>query len=200
MSTARVATPADLTRMCRTAMHAFAADPVMRWLFPDDEEYFGGDGSVMRVPMQTFVARGTTYVSDDGVALAAFVPPGRPDVEATEPQPETAPIVHTPERQAKFAAFQPLLAHHTPPEPHWYLNLLATHPHWQRQGLGALVMQPMFEICDRDRLPIYLETESLANAAYYGHHGFRVRSEWDVPLEGPHMWGMLREPTTPASF
>ena len=24
--------------------------------------------------------------------------------------------------------------------------------------------------------------------------GFTVRSEWDVPLDGPHLWGMIREP------
>jgi hypothetical protein len=36
----------------------------------------------------------------------------------------------------------------------------------------------------------------VANVAYYRHHGFEVRSEWDLPdvhgLDGPHMWGMLR--------
>lgn len=199
MSTARVATAADVTRLCRTVMHAFVDDPVMRWLFPDDDEYFAGDGTVMRGSMSQWVARGTTYATDDVVALAAFVPPGRPEVEL-EPEPDAVPVVHPAERLAKFAALGPLLAEHTPAEPHWYLNLLATHPHWQRQGLGALLMQPVFDICAREGLPLYLETETVANVAYYGHHGFRVRSEWDVPLEGPHMWGMLREPATPESF
>ena len=31
--------------------------------------------------------------------------------------------------------------------------------------------------------------------AYYAHRGLRVRSEWDVPLDGPHMWGMVRDPS-----
>ena len=35
---------------------------------------------------------------------------------------------------------------------------------------------------------------STENVAYYSHLGFRVRSEWDVPPDGPHMWGMIREP------
>lgn len=174
-------------------MHAFADDPVMRWLYPDDDEYFAGDGMVMRGAMRQWVARGTTYTTDDAVALGAFVAPGRPEAEVP-PEPDAAPVEHPPERLAKFSVFATVRAEHTPPELHWYLNLLATHPHWQRQGLGALVMQPIFEVCHREGLPLFLETETTANVAYYGHHGFRVRSEWDMPLDGPHMWAMLREP------
>jgi hypothetical protein len=43
-------------------------------------------------------------------------------------------------------------------------------------------------------LALYLETETLDNVDYYTHLGFRVRTEWDVPLDGPHLWGMIREP------
>ncbi len=52
-------------------------------------------------------------------------------------------------------------------------------------------MGSMFERAATEGLPCYLETETIENVAYYRHHGFEVRSEWDVPT-GPHMWGMLR--------
>jgi GNAT superfamily N-acetyltransferase len=84
----------------------------------------------------------------------------------------------------------------TPSEPHWYLNLLATHPDWQRQGLGSALMDVMFERADADGLPCYLETETPENVAYYMHHGFEVRTEWDVPSDGPQMWGLLRKPVS----
>ena len=80
---------------------------------------------------------------------------------------------------------------HTPPEPHWYLQMLATHPDWQRQGLGAALMAAMFERSDDQGLACYLETETVENVAYYRRHGFDVTAEWDIP-GGPHMWGMLR--------
>jgi predicted N-acetyltransferase YhbS len=70
--------------------------------------------------------------------------------------------------------------------------MLATHPDWQRQGLGAALMGVVFEIAAEMGLPCYLETETVGNVAYYRHHGFEVRTEWDLPLNGPHMWGMLR--------
>ena len=88
-------------------------------------------------------------------------------------------------------------AEHTPAEPHWYLNMLATHPDWQRQGLGAALMGEVFLIADAHGLPCYLETETPDNVAYYRHHGFEVRSEWTLVTAegaGPKMWGMLRPP------
>jgi ribosomal protein S18 acetylase RimI-like enzyme len=180
-----------MARLCRTAVEAFADDPVMRWFWPTDAEYFVGNGLTFRPFLRRLLAHGCTYTTDDSVALAAFVPPGRPDVDV-EADPDPLPI--SPELAARFGAIGPMIAANTPPEPHWYLNVLATHPHWQRQGLGTAVMAPVVDICDRDGLPLYLETETVDNVAYYSHLGFAVRSEWDVPLDGPHMWGMMRAP------
>jgi GNAT superfamily N-acetyltransferase len=170
---------------------AFADDPVMRWLFPDDTEFFTGNGASVRFLFWRWMAYDQTFTTDDGVAVAAFIPPGRPDLGT---EPERGAPAHTAERIEKFIALGALLQEHTPSEPHWYLNLLATHPDWQRQGLGALVMSPIAHACDREGLPMFLETETESNVAYYGHLGFTVRSEWDVPLNGPHMWGMIRQP------
>ncbi|MCU1400641.1 MAG: putative acetyltransferase [Acidimicrobiales bacterium] len=193
MSTVRKATVADTSRLCRTSMHAFAEDPVMRWLFPTDDEYFAGDGDIMRPLFARWLAFDWTFTTDDCVAVAAFVPPDPPELDIA-PDPDAPPIPA--DRMERFAAIGPLMAAHTPPQPHWYLNLIGTHPHWQRQGLGASLMAPIFEICDRGGIDLYLETETVENVAYYSHFGYVVRSEWDVPLDGPHMWGMLRAPST----
>jgi GNAT superfamily N-acetyltransferase len=191
MSSVRKASSADFSRLCRTAVEAFVDDPVMRWFWPDDEEYFAGNGSVMHSAFRRWLAHEQTYTTDDCVAVAAFVPVGRPSVDLP-PEPNEVPP--SADLLARFAAIGAIIAENTPSEPHWYLNLLATHPHWQRQGLGVLVMTPIVEACDRDGLPLYLETETVENVAYYSHLGFTVRSEWDVPLDGPHMWGMIRPP------
>jgi len=191
MSAVRKATSADFARLCRTAVEAFVDDPVMRWFWPADEDYFAGNGNVMHSAFRRWMAHEETYTTDDCVAVAAFVPVGRPPVDVP-PEPHEAPPSE--DLLARFAAIGTIMAANTPPEPHWYLNLLATHPHWQRQGLGVLVIRPIVDACDRDGLPLYLETETIDNVAYYSHLGFTVRSEWDVPLDGPHMWGMIRQP------
>ncbi|MGE0511340.1 MAG: GNAT family N-acetyltransferase [Acidimicrobiia bacterium] len=184
----RKATPADLPRLCRTGMRAFADDPVMRWFYPDDAEYEAGGGAVFRWPMLRWLQWDETWMTDDGAALAAWIPPGRPEVVVPEPPPTD----HPEDRLARFAAIGEVMEANTPPEPHWYLNLLATHPDWQRHGLGAQLIEQVGSRAAQEGLPLYLETETIENVAYYSRLGFVVRTEWDVPLDGPHMWGMLR--------
>jgi len=193
MSFARKATHGDLARICRTVTVSFAEEPIVRWLFPDDEEYFAG--LVMRPFLRRLLAHDETYITDDCVAVAAFVPPGRPEVEVdVEPETDLAPA--PPERVERYIALGEAMHEHTPPEPHWYLNVLGTHPDWQRQGLGALLMSMLFATCDEQGSPMYLETGTPSNVAYYGHHGFIVRSEFDVGAGGPHLWGMIRHHQT----
>lgn len=208
----RPATSDDLTQLSITAVKAFADDPVMRWLYPDDDEYFASRGEVMRRQMTEWVEYNKVWCTDDVVALAVWIQPGRPKVPESDPPDDADPAAApSPDLLERFAIIGPLMADHTPPEPHWYLQLLATHPDWQRRGLGAALMESMFERADREGLACHLETETEVNVGYYRRHGFEVRSEFDVPTGehvhrfssfggdpatevGPHMWGMLREP------
>jgi len=175
--------------MARTSTLAFVDDPLMRWFHPSIDTYYERAPAAWRLMARRAIAMGSAFVTDDAVALAIFLPPGRPTVDVP-PEPDAVPPSE--ELLAKYRALGEVMSEHTPPEPHWYLNVLATHPDWQRQGLGAAVIGPIGEVCRQQGLPMYLETMTVPNVAYYTHLGFRVRSEWDIPLEGPHMWGMIR--------
>ncbi|MGI9615479.1 MAG: GNAT family N-acetyltransferase [Acidimicrobiales bacterium] len=192
MSTIRRATRADTRRVCLTAALAFREDPVMRWLVPDDDVWDASGHEFFRGGMTGWLDHQEVWCTDDGVAVAAWIPPGRPE-STSEPDPPLPPP--DPDLAKRFGTLAPILAANTPREPHWYLQMLATHPDWQRQGLGADLMAVMFERADSEGLSCYLETETPENVAYYRHYGFEVRTEWDVPPDGPHMWGMLRPPS-----
>lgn len=183
----RRATSADELRLRVTAMRAFADDPLMRWLYPDDAVFLEAGGAVLRSAMRGWVSLGEVWCTGDAAGVAIWIPPGRPEIvrEDTGTEPPPADLVE------RFGLLGPLIEANTPPEPHWYLQMLATHPDWQRQGLGAVLMANMFERADAEGLPCYLETETIENVVYYRRHGFEVRSEWAVPT-GPQMWGMLR--------
>lgn len=187
----RRASERDLRRVARTVSRAFVDDPVMRWLIPDDDEYERDHQLVFGNIARRWLATESLWCTADAVAVAGWVPPGRPEVE-----PEgVVPHEHPEWRIARFKALSEATGAHTPDEPHWYLNMLAAHPDWQRQGLGGALMAAVFDIADADGLGCYLETETEANVAYYRRHGFEVRSEWDLRTDdsdGPHMWGMLR--------
>lgn len=188
MTTIRLAELGDLPQLGVTSTRAFVGDPVMRWFFPDDDEYEAINPQLAAHIARRWQAHGTLWCTDDGVAMAGWVPPGRPEVDVG-PGPE---IQHPGWRLARFAAIGEALKANMPTERHWYLNMLATHPDWQRRGLGSALLEVVFARARRDGVPCYLETETEANVAYYHHHGFEIRSEWDLPDGGPHMWGMLR--------
>lgn len=204
----RRATRSDLTQLSVTAVRAFADDPVMRWLYPDDDEYLQPGGEVMRGAMARWVEHNEVWCTDDCAALAVWIQPRRPEVPDDGVAPDPPPSADLLDR---FGIIGPLMSAHTPADDHWYLQLLATHPDWQRQGLGAALMASMFERADTEGLPCHLETETLVNVAYYRRHGFDVHAEFDIPTGrhehrfssfggdvstevGPHMWGMLRLP------
>ena len=169
-------------------MRAFVDDPVMRWLYPDDDEFLAEGGEVFRGAMLGWQAANEVWCTGDAAALAVWIQPGRPSLDVEADPPLASP---SPELVQRFLVLGGFMSENTPPEEHWYLQLLATHPDWQRQGLGGRMMESMFERTDAEGLPCYLETETAENVAYYRHYGFDVRSEWDV-TDGPHMWGMLR--------
>ena len=155
----------------------------MRWLFPDDDVF--RDGTVMRDFFRRMIAYGYTWVTPDVVAFAAWIPPGRPEVEVEPTSTEIPPD----DMITKFVALRTALTENTPPEHHWYLQMIGTHPDWQRQGIGSRLIREGIERARTDGLGIYLETETIENVAYYRHLGFEVRTEWDIE-NGPHMWGM----------
>jgi ribosomal protein S18 acetylase RimI-like enzyme len=190
VTTVRPAQPSDLARIARTATAAFVEDPLIRWFFPDDDGYATLAPATFAWMGRRSIALGTARTTDDGVAIGLFFPPGRPEPDVEEPADGPTFPELTLER---FAAMGAAREEHTPPEEHWYLNVLATHPDWQRQGLGAAVIAPMAEQARADGLALFLETETPENVAYYSHLGFRVRSEFR-PEGGPQLWGMILDP------
>jgi ribosomal protein S18 acetylase RimI-like enzyme len=182
----RAATYADLSVLCRTFARSFWDDPVMRWLFPDDEIFV--DGTVMQDFFQRLLSYEKSFVTSDVVAFALWIPPGRPEAHVENSSAELPPE----ELLRKFVALREALTTHTPEEDHWYLQMVGTHPDWQRRGIASRLIHMGIEWARRDGRGVYLETETVENVSYYRHLGFDVRSEWDVAEGGPHMWGMWR--------
>ncbi len=77
---------------------------------------------------------------------------------------------------------------------HWYLWMLGVDPAHQKQGVGGMLIQPVLERADTDRLPCYLETSNERNVAFYQKHDFTSVSEGAVPKSNLHVWAMVRKP------
>jgi GNAT superfamily N-acetyltransferase len=185
----RKATAADLPDVTETLASSFYDDPVLMWIIGDGARrrqllpgFFGGIA-------KSFLAYDETYAVDAGVSAAVWAPP-----EAEEDEKLPAVLGEAVEEYAdRLAEILGLMGESHPVEPHHYLFLLGTRPGWQGRGLGSSLMAPVLEMCDRDRVPAYLEATSERNKQLYLRHGFEVTGEIPLP-DGPNMWPMWRSP------
>ena len=80
-----------------------------------------------------------------------------------------------------------------PKTPHWYLAFIGTRPEVRGKGLASALIKATTKICDKEKIPAYLESSNPENVALYEKHGFKVTGE--VTLKnGPIVPLMWRDP------
>ncbi|MFP3943523.1 MAG: GNAT family N-acetyltransferase [Alphaproteobacteria bacterium] len=170
----------------------FAADPVLRWVWPDAKTYLA--------EMPKFVAafggrafeHETAWYADDFRAAALWLPPGvEPDAEKLSNLIETTVAPETAEEAA--ALMGQMAEFHPHDRPCWYLPMIAADPACQGRGLGSALMKHAVRRCDEEGLPAYLESTNPRNVPLYERHGFEVMGEMQAG-SSPVMHPMIREP------
>jgi ribosomal protein S18 acetylase RimI-like enzyme len=193
----RPARDADVDRLAVVLARAFADDPVTRWVYAGDrrrpfwaERFFGWQ---LRRLMPQDVSW-TTEDGDGGAALWALPGRWREDARDTLGLLRlTLPGV-LPRLPRVLRGLGQVETRH-PVERHLYLAVLGVDPDRQGEGVGSALIRPGLDLCDRERLPAYLETGKEANLAFYGRHGFHVLDRLDLP-KGPPVWFLWREPAS----
>ena len=175
-------------------MRAFVADPLIRWMFPDDATFDELGSIFFGVQFDLRVDVGEVWCTDDVATVAMWDAPAA----TAGPRDDTrwdGMVKQFPEdTQLRLEHLGGAVGPRHLQEPHWYLGILATHPDWQRQGLGRAVLAPVLERADADGFTCVLLTESPENVAFYRAIGFDVVAEPDIP-GGPPVWIMHRPPT-----
>jgi GNAT superfamily N-acetyltransferase len=186
-----VIAPADRERAIATLTLAFVNDPVVRWVYPDAEQYIRS----WPIFVDAFGGRafesGTADGVEDFTGIALWLPPGvAPDEEAMLP-PLYVGADDSIRRDIDRVLGQ--MGDFHPSIEHWYLPLTGVDPVAQGRGLGSALLEYSLARCDRDAKPAYLEATSPRSRALYARHGF---DEIGMIQSGssPPMWPMLREP------
>lgn len=185
------ATAYDAERIVRTMTRAFAADPVIRWVYPGQREYLAWWPEVMRLYCGGATARETAFVADAGVGAALWLPPGvAPEAEALG---ELLASSLPEERQPEVFAFLGQMGEHHPAAPHWYLPFIGVDPREQGRGHGSALLRAALERCDRDGASACLEATTLDSRRLYERRGFETVGV--IQFGGsPPMWPKVREP------
>jgi GNAT superfamily N-acetyltransferase len=189
-----VAAPSDREKAIATLEFAFAADPVMRWLWPDPIVYRSTfSGFVAAIADRAF-DQGTSTWLDDGRAVALWLPPGFAidDDALTQVMLESV----SPDLLEDLMSFGTSMTEYHPIVEHWYLPITGVDPYFQGKGLGTTLLRHTLATCDLQDLPAYLEASTSRNRQLYERLGFKATGVIQVGTS-PEVWPMLREPNPP---
>jgi ribosomal protein S18 acetylase RimI-like enzyme len=174
-----------------TVVAAFAADPVERWLWPEEDLYESSFPDFVAAFGGQAFEHESAWALDDTSAVALWLAPG------IEPEEEKvvgilSETVAPEKHDDLFSTLEQMAAAH-PTDPHWYLPWLAVAPALQGRGFGARLLEHGLSTVDADGLPAFLETPNPRTVPLYERHGFEVVA---TPQAGdcPPMTSMLRAP------
>ena len=175
---------------------AFADDPLMRWIFPDDRHRADLTATWLGLFAEGYASGGRvdTVADDYGSVIGVALWKIPSDVEVGMPE-LPGPLAflgavlddsRATEVISSFASF----VENWPTEPHAYLALLAVHPEHQGRGLGRSVVSHGIKVAESMGLDVALETNKSGNVGFYRSLGFEVTSEYRMDPDGPPGWSL----------
>jgi GNAT superfamily N-acetyltransferase len=194
----RHALRSDLPTIADVWVDAFAGDPYLRWIQPDDHGWPAFGGAWMTFIAELALERGHMYLSDAEDVAVAWVPPDLSLVGPDDLARGRAIIAeHAGDVRAEEALATIIEARgHALEESHWTLQYLGVRSGRQGAGLGAAVVAPMLGVCDAEGLPSGLTSTNARNVPFYERLGFRVVAEVTTPDGIVTMRPMHRPPAS----
>ena len=187
----RTATWADEKQIAALIGLAFATDPYVRWLLPDPHNYLKANEKYAGLSSGPAFDNSSAFVTRNMCGAALWLPPGV-KVESG-PLAALTKQYFDPAILDDFSRLIEKSGAYCPAEPHWYLTLIAVDPSKYGRGYGTALMSHALELCDRDKLPAYLESTNAANLSLYKRFGFKLLAEVQVG-QSPKRYPMLRQP------
>lgn len=163
--------------MAEVLAGAFATDPPMRWLIPDDARR----EARLRAYFRDMIGLYDGWVVERaGVALWASPESWPPPLRRVAP---------TYLRTFGRRPLRGLLASHAVergvPHDRWMLDYIAVAPARWGSGIGSELLRAAPDG------PKYLHAGSPRSRALYERHGWRVTERFELPLGGPPLWRMV---------
>ncbi|MEU1587622.1 GNAT family N-acetyltransferase [Micromonospora sp. NPDC005710] len=184
-----IAAPAHRDAVVGTLVAAFVQDPVLRYLFPDDDTYPRYAAAFFGHLFDKRVHRSSIWTIGGGASVAVWEPPADPSTAAHQ-SPEEASLYPVDVR-ARVEGYDHVVYAALPTYPFWYLGVLGTHPDSAGRGWGRAVMRAGLERAAADGLPAILETSNPGNVELYRRAGWEVVATLAEPVP---TWMMQQPP------
>ncbi|HXJ03044.1 MAG TPA: GNAT family N-acetyltransferase [Micropepsaceae bacterium] len=196
----RRATVADVPRLARLFAAAFARDPLFDWLTRT--------GNKRQLALQRFfgwvlerrtVPHGETWISAEGDAAAAWIPPFAHMTPSRLDDLRMLPVILRLtglSRLPRGAAMAAAMEHAHPQGPYFYLAFIAVAPRMQGAGLGSALLRQTLGRADAAGASAYLENSNPRNLTLYERAGFAVTREVKARADAPPVYAMWRPAKT----
>ena len=189
--TVRKATADEVPGLAQVLAAAFDEDPPTRWVFGDRPLEPGFLLFLQRI----WFPQDECYTTDGVVGACVWERPGEWKLGVG------AQVRLLPAMARAFGARLPRIGQaitkmesNHPEREHYYLPFVGVLPEWQGRGLGAALMGPILERCDREGIPAYLEASTPRNRTLYERQGFVTTEEFRLGKDSPPLWRMWRDP------
>ncbi len=193
----RKATKADSARLTAVMARAFDDDPLANWIALQDKRRASRIYEFMRLSADKFTLPfGDVWTTDNFDGGALWNPPGTWKLGVLQQlllMPAMVKVAGWRRIPTVVKGINMVEKDH-PATPHYYLLALGVEPELQGRGIGAQLMAPVLERCDREGTPAYLESSKEKNLPLYERNGFKVTKEIVLPGDGPKIWLMWRDP------
>ncbi len=194
-TTIRQAHPQDRVRVSEILGDAFTHDPVLSWMGAPANSLTQFFRSEIEAH---YMHRGLMWINQAETGTAIWLPP-----DAPRRSPLHWRLLHSGWaifrsegmaglKRAEFLG--KLLVRNRPKERHFYLHAIGARLSHQGQGIGHALLRAGLAVCDRQKVPAYLESTNELNPPLYKKHGFQIVSEERLPDEGPPITFMYRPP------
>ena len=195
MSAANV-TPTNIEqkdRVTATLLMAFAADPFMRWLFPNGAQYIDLFPKFLQAEgFSLGFTHSSIYATDQFEGVSFWLPP---NVHADEEK-----MVQWMTENLRSEILPDLMRigeridqAHDSCGPCWYLAYLGVDSAYQGQGFGSILLKKETARLDEAGETAYLESSNPQNISLYERHGFERIGEVAIPGT-PVLTPMIRVP------
>ena len=195
MNNIRKATHVDADRLAISLARAFDDDPFINWLVRKDKKRAHGIESLFHTSLTELCLRhNNVFTTEDFTGGALWYPPGTSEISVARQLTlahKMIPVVGLTGLPRLGWAMKQLGRRH-PKERYYYLQFIGVIPEARDKGIGAALLKPVLDICDREKCGALLENSKEKNIAFYRRFGFNVIGKFFPGIGSPPLWTMWR--------